>query len=145
MVQNKTLRKMIYLACPLTVREGNGLDYDNPYWFGDEMSRINFATRVAHAAMNHGFNVFSPLSYQFSLKMFCPEFRDATWEFWKRLYWPFIEACDELWIIQIEGYQQQDSHIWDESNYAQKLGKTVRDIAPHQYEAIIMGVARGFI
>jgi hypothetical protein len=136
-------RKMIYLACPLTVRKHQTLDYDNPYWFGDEMSRINFASQVADSAMAQGFNVFSPLTYQFGLKMFCPAFRKYGWTFWQRLYWPFIEACDELWIVKIEGHQINDSHVWDESQYASSLGKTVRDIPPHEFDSMIMAIARG--
>jgi len=117
--ESETGPTKIYLACP--------------YWHDEEAvrdERLRLVTIKAGELMLEGYNVFSPLTHS------CPiaealdpdeHFPDGDYghDFWLNQDESFIEWCDELWVLRLEGWLQSDGVRWEQDK-AHEIGKKVR-------------------
>jgi len=106
---------MIYLASPYshpdpTVRE----------------QRFRAACRAAAALLRAGQPVFSPIAYShWTAEHGLP----CTWSFWEPLDRWFLERCDEVVVLMLDGWETSVG-VQAEIRIARELGKPVRYLAP---------------
>jgi len=100
----------IYLAIPYT---------------GNENSSFIKANRIAAKLMNEGHIVFSPISHSHSIDSQCD--LDKKWEFWKKQDESFIEWCDELYVVMLNGWKESVG-VNAEMEIAKRLGKPIKYI-----------------
>ena len=103
--------KRIYLAIP----------YNDP---SSEIrnERFEIANKVTAGLMNLGYNVFSPISHSHPIAVQCNLPRG--YEFWKEWNKTFIEWCDELYVVCIDGWRESRG-VQDEISIATEMGKKV--------------------
>lgn len=82
--------KKIYLALPYS--------HSDPYI---REVRYKTATSVAASLMKQGAIVFSPITYGHQL---CQFGIDTGFETWSGIDYPMISWADELWLLELEGY-----------------------------------------
>jgi nucleoside 2-deoxyribosyltransferase len=110
---------MIYLASP----------YSHPDPAVRE-ARFEAVCRVAATLIKKGHVVFSPIAHSYPMVRYgLPD----DWQFWSAQDRRFLEACDELWVLTLDGWQQSIG-IHAEIAIARELGKTVRWITPELKE-----------
>jgi hypothetical protein len=56
------------------------------------------------------------------------------WKFWSQQDRRLLEACDELWVLTLDGWQQSVG-IQAEIAIARELGKPIRYVSPEVEEA----------
>ena len=84
----------VYLATPYTGT-----------WRKQE-ARAEVADKVgAKIMLNYGYAVFSPISQSHRVSRYLSEETD-NWDFWQRQDLPFLEVCDELWVILADGTKE---------------------------------------
>ena len=106
---------MIYLASP----------YSHPDPAVRE-ARFEAVCRVAARLIKRGYIVFSPIAHSHPMVRYgLPD----DWKFWSQQDRRFLEACDELWVLTLDGWQQSIG-IQAEVAIARELGKPVRWISP---------------
>ena len=89
--------KKIYLCCPY--------QHASPRvskW------RAEQADKKAAELMESGYLVFSPLSHSVTISKYCKEIGEFDHDFWLRQDMWVLEACDEIHVLQLEGWE--DSH-----------------------------------
>ena len=106
--------KKIYLAIPY-----NDLDPTV------RQRRFEIANQVSADLFNKGYNVFSPISHSHPIAVQCD--LPKGYDFWSKWNATFIEWCDELHVICIEGWRESGG-VQDEIKIAERLGKEVRYI-----------------
>jgi nucleoside 2-deoxyribosyltransferase len=88
------MRRIIYLAGP----------YTHPDPFVRE-NRYAALTKKAAELMMDGHIVFSPITHLHPVDAYMrPETRDTDW--WFALDEPFMEACNELMVLCLEGWEE---------------------------------------
>lgn len=102
----------IYLASPYTSKYVNEME-----------ERFRAACRAAGDLMNSGYLVFSPIAHTHPIAVVCDLPRHA--DFWMEYDETFIEWCDELWVLGIDGYKESKG-IKAEVRIAEKLGKPIK-------------------
>ena len=102
----------IYLACPYS--------HNNPEV---ELTRFRAANKVAADIMCQGHVVFSPISHSHSIHIQCS--LPGNWEFWLKQDTAFIEWCDEVWVMKLDGWTTSKG-IKKECEIARELGKIIR-------------------
>ena len=112
----------IYLACPYT--------HPNPYVRERRFTRVNLA---AGELINSGHIVFSPISQSHPIALACNLPRD--FEFWRGYNLSFIEWCDELYVLALDGWKESVG-VRAEVEYAEEIGKPVMIWTPNQETAI---------
>ena len=104
----------IYLACP----------YSHPDPAVRE-ARFESANRAAARLMMQGHTVFSPIS------MTHPIAESASlpgdWGFWAAQDLPFIEWCDRMMVLQLDGWKES-AGVADETAIARVMGRIVEYI-----------------
>lgn len=102
----------IYLACP--------------YWDKDPEIRQERFERVSNMAAylmkERGLIVFSPLSHSVPIDSYLGEQQDH--DFWLRQDFYFLKACDEVWVLELPGWQNSYG-VAAEIDKALHLGKPV--------------------
>lgn len=73
--------------------------------------------------MLDGHVVFSPITHSHPIAMQCE--LPGDWEWWERIDRVFIEWADELWVFQLDGWQESEG-VQAEIRIAKELGKVVR-------------------
>lgn len=106
---------MIYLASPYThpdpaVRE----------------ERFQQACRAAAALVNAGHVVFAPIVHSHPIAAYG---LPTTWAFWRQQDQAFLERCDELVVLMLDGWRQS-AGVQGEIGLAQELGKPTRFLEP---------------
>lgn len=82
------MSKKIYLACP--------------YTFNPELS-FGIANKHAAQLMNEGHIVFSPISHSHPVADMLDESLRLDHEFWMKQDIPFVDWCDEVHVVVMEG------------------------------------------
>jgi len=77
-----------------------------PYWHEDPKVRQDRFERVnikAGELMQKGYVVFSPISHSHPIG---ETMEQKNHVFWLYQDFPMLEACDQLWILALEGWEQ---------------------------------------
>lgn len=108
--------KKIYLATPYTSRRWK-------FWPVKQLIefwRFIQVSRAAMRLMNKDLIVFSPISMNGPIGWFQVK-KKRTHDFWLEQDYIWLEQCDELWILTIEGWR--DSYgVLQEELYADEKG-----------------------
>lgn len=83
---------MIYLASP----------YSHPDPAVRE-ARFNAACRQAAEMFRCGIPVFSPIAYSHAI---AAHDLPLEWDFWERFDRTFLETCDEVWVLTLDGWNE---------------------------------------
>ena len=105
--------KKIYLAIPYS---------------GMTESSYKQATKATAELLKMEYNVFSPITHSHPLTKYD---MPGTWEFWEKIDYQWIDACDEVWVfIPDEGIEPliKSKGVNAEIAYAKKTNKPVRYI-----------------
>lgn len=114
MVEERGRDKLIYLASPYSSSDKTIKEL-----------RVEAVTRKTAELTAQGYFVFSPIVHSHSLTRYeLP----GNWEFWKRIDEFMISRCDEVWILQLEGWQESVG-VSAEIEIAKKLKKKIRYIS----------------
>jgi nucleoside 2-deoxyribosyltransferase len=99
---------MIYLASPYS--------HDDP-----AVRRIRYeqACQVTAALMRKGKHVFSPIAHSHGVALFGVP---GDWEYWMSFDRWFIERCDEVRVLMLDGYRKSKG-VQAEIEIAEELGK----------------------
>lgn len=100
--------KMVYLAIPYT---------------GMEAFAFEVANKVAGELMKRGYVVFSPISHSHTIAEMCE--MPTDWGFWECQDRRFIERCDEVIVICLDGWDRSRG-VTAEIDFANDIGKLVR-------------------
>jgi nucleoside 2-deoxyribosyltransferase len=104
--------KKIYLACP---------------YFREPKVSFYLANKKAAQLMLAGYVVFSPVSHGHAIAV--SERLGNAHQFWMQQDLPFIDWCDEVYVLMLP-YWQQSKGVKAEIDYAAKLGKPIKYIEP---------------
>jgi hypothetical protein len=107
---------MIYLATPYTHPDHSVMQ-----------NRFEMACSVAGKLMREGHIVFSPIAHTHPIAVRCELPRD--WGFWHKYDAEFIEACDEVWVVRMDGWDVSRG-VLAEIDIAKDFGKPVKYIDP---------------
>ena len=103
--------KKIYLATPYT---------GTPEQQQERFEQVN---KVAAQLMANGFLVFSPISHTHPIALAGD--LPKGWDFWAAHDRTFIEWCDELYVLTLNGWAESTG-VTAERKLARELGKPVR-------------------
>ena len=112
---------MIYLASP----------YSHPDPTVEEI-RFDQVCQAAADLLQQGHDIFSPIAHTHPIKL---HGLDGGWEFWAAYDRWFIERCDELWILVLDGWTASVG-VSAEREVALSLGKPVRFVHVKTLEII---------
>ena len=101
---------MIYLASPYT--------HDDP---AVRQQRFEAACRAAATLLCRGQTVISPIAHSHAICAFGVPF---DWRFWARHDRRYLEACDEVAVLMLDGWQASVG-VQAEIAIARELGKPV--------------------
>ena len=109
---------MIYLASPYShereaVRE----------------TRFHDACDAASHLMRQGHRVYSPIAHTHPVAQ---HGLPLGWDFWEPYDRWFVERCDEVWVLTLEGWSESKG-VRAEIRIAEELGKPVRYLVPGTY------------
>jgi nucleoside 2-deoxyribosyltransferase len=85
-------------------------------------ARYQAACRATAALLKAGLVVFSPIVHSHPLVAFN---LPTGWDFWERIDRAYLERCDELVVLTLEGWQESTG-VQAEIALARGLGKPVR-------------------
>lgn len=100
----------------------------SPYSHNDFNTRYNRYTQAAEAVVEvsrTGVPIYSPIVHWHSIATEQGLPYDA--HFWRGQNEPLITACDELWVLCLDGWRQSKG-IELEKDFARGLGRTVRHL-----------------
>ena len=103
--------KKIYLACPYSHADPDVME-----------ARFLEVTRMAAILISNGCIVFSPITHSHCIAKYGK--LDADWSTWEEQDMPFIDWCDEVWILALEGFSESVG-VTAETKYAKEKGKQV--------------------
>ncbi|MCA9056386.1 MAG: DUF1937 family protein [Planctomycetaceae bacterium] len=106
---------MIYLASP----------YSHPDQTVCEL-RFHANVRIAAELIRQGHVVFSPIVHGHPLTK---QQLSIEWSFWRRIDLTFLEACSELVVLTLPGWEQSVG-VTEEIAVAEASGKPVQYLAP---------------
>lgn len=107
----KHLPSLIYLATPYnhpdpTIRE----------------ERFTLACLAAATLMRDGVYLFCPIAHTHPIALHGN--LPCGWDYWQEYDWLMLNSCDELWIVQMAGWDQSEG-IKGEIELAMYLGKPI--------------------
>ena len=108
---------IIYLAAPYSHSDPKVRD-----------SRFNAVNKKAAELMEKGHIVFSPISHSHSISKYVKNIDACDNEFWLNQDFPFLDICDEMWVLKLDGWKKSDG-IKKEISYAEYSGKPIRYIS----------------
>lgn len=108
--------KLIYLATP----------YNHPDPIIREQ-RFTLACLAAATLMNDGTFLFCPIAHTHPIAL--QGNLPYGWDYWKEYDRLMLNACDELWIIQMEGWDNSEG-IKGEYKIAKELSKPIYYLHP---------------
>lgn len=101
---------MIYLASPYTHADPSVRE-----------ARFQAVCRKAAEMMRCGVVVFSPIAHSHAIAKYdLPH----EWAFWERFDRVFLERCDEVWVLTLDGWSESRG-VQAEIAMAHELGKPV--------------------
>lgn len=101
---------MIYLASPYSHADAN-----------IRQRRFEVACRAAAKLICQGQTVFSPIAHSHAI---CAYGVPLDWRFWERHDRRYLEACDEVVVLLIDGWRESVG-VQAEIAIARKLGKPI--------------------
>lgn len=107
---------MIYLASPYT--------HDDP---NVKVRRFELASKAAAVLMQRGEIVFSPIAMTHPMAIYGG--LSGAWDFWKRFDTAFVKACEELWVLQLAGWDKSVG-VSAEIVLACEMGRPIKYIDP---------------
>lgn len=121
------MAKKIYLASPY-IYKGKDRAYMSAQMI-DQIQNYRFgvASIAAAVLMNMGHVVFSPLSHSVPIAQLSNRVPNDSFEFWMEQDLPWVEASDELWVLQLPGVEDSKG-VAREIEYATELGKPVKEL-----------------
>ena len=102
----------IYLACPYSHED-----------ILARKARFVEVTKKAGEMMKAGYLVYSPVTVCHPIVTKCDV--STGWDYWKELDKSFIEWCDEVWVVCLDGWKESKG-IQAEIEIAKELGKEVK-------------------
>jgi nucleoside 2-deoxyribosyltransferase len=111
------MNKLHYLASPYTHKEVE-----------IRKQRAEAVTKAAVDLLHQGVYVFAPISYNEPWERFN---LPGTWEFWCEFDKAFIEKCDSVLVLMLDGWDQSVG-VRAEIEFAKKIGKPVNYITEEQ-------------
>lgn len=111
---------MIYLASPYTHPEQSVRE-----------DRFNLVCRAASILMRRGEYVYSPIGATHPMSVNC--LLPLTWDYWEQYDRWFIERCDYLVVLMIDGWQQSKG-VTAELKIARELGKPIGYVTMEKLE-----------
>jgi len=110
--------KKIYLASP----------YSHP----DDTIKIHRFKRIAEVVASlmrkDGKSLFfSPIAFSHPVALYGN--MDGSWVSWKKIDIEFINFCEELWVVMLDGWKESTG-VKEELRYALDQNKTVRFYQP---------------
>lgn len=100
-----------YLASPYTNDDKKIVEF-----------RVKKTNKAAAELMSQGHIVFSPISHSHHMAM--ENDMPTTFEFWKKQNHAFIDWCDGVYILELQGWKESKG-VADEMEYAIKTGKPI--------------------
>jgi nucleoside 2-deoxyribosyltransferase len=88
--------------------------------------RFRMACQAVAALLRSGQVAFSPVVHGHPL---VEHGLPTDWEFWQTCDRAFLEACDEVLVLMLDGWQES-AGVWEEIRLAGELGKPVRYLTP---------------
>jgi nucleoside 2-deoxyribosyltransferase len=88
--------------------------------------RFRAACQAAVALLHAGRVVFSPIAHSHPLAQ---HGLPGNWHFWERYDRAFLERCDEVVVLMLDGWQESVG-VREEIRIARELRKPVRYLAP---------------
>ena len=111
-----------------------------PYSFNPDFSK-RIADKVAAQLMLEGKVLFSPISHSHELAKHMPEHFRTDSEWWMQHCLPWVDACDQLWVISIgeKGADliEQSSGCIQELQRAMRKGKPVKQVEVNEHGDIL--------
>lgn len=101
----------------------------SPYTHPDRavrQARFEAACRAAAALIRRGHVVFSPIAHSHCIAR---HGLPLDWGFWEGQDRRLLAACDELWVLQLDGWEHSRG-VLAEIAIARALGKPVRFVGP---------------
>jgi hypothetical protein len=80
----------------------------SPYWHESELIRLARATQTRQAVarfMLEGHLIYSPIAHNDGVHRYLPEDLRHSHEFWMSVDLPMLARCDELWVLQLAGWE----------------------------------------
>lgn len=110
-------RPMVYLASPYAHSDKDVCK--SRYWAA--------VKALAEAMQGQKVTVFSPIAHNHpsAVRFDLPK----DWAFWRAVDFPFLEMCDMLVVLELEGWEDSRG-INDEIIHAQELGIPVEYVKP---------------
>lgn len=108
------MSKLIYLASPYS-SEDKSL----------EAERFQTVCRCAAWLMRQGYFIFSPIAHSHPIAI--NGNMPTDFEFWKNYDHALIDACSEVWVVQMDGWDKSKG-VAAEIEHAKQTGKPVRFI-----------------
>lgn len=109
-------RKVIYLACPYS--------HEDP---AVRQQRFEDVTAAANRLVADGVILYSPITSSHAIE------QAGNWvkpgAFWLPFDEPFMELCEELWVLMLDGWQDS-SGVTHEILHFQSRNKRVRFLVP---------------
>ena len=110
----------IYLATPYS--------HEDPAVRALRFEAINI---TAAKLMLEGYAVFSPISQSHPIAEYLPT-ETGNWDFWQKEDLPFLEVCDWLYVLPIDGWQESVG-VRGEIEFAEALGIPIKYLDPRDY------------
>ena len=107
---------MIYLASPYM--------HSNP---AVRQQRFEVACRAAAELIRQGKTVFSPIAHSHSI---CQLGLPLDWAFWERHDMAFLEMCDEVVVLKVDGWQESVG-VRAEIEAARRMEKPISFFSVH--------------
>jgi hypothetical protein len=117
----ETKKTLVYLACPYSLRDETKKHREDEI----VLSRFHNVTIAAGLLIEKGYAVYSPItqSHMIKSKVDLP----GDWTFWKEHDKRFIDVCDVLFVLMLEGYENSIG-VNEEVSYALEQQKEIRFI-----------------
>ncbi|GAB6188150.1 DUF1937 family protein [Thermopirellula anaerolimosa] len=119
---------MIYLASP----------YSHPD-AAVRQERFEAACRAAAELIRQGHVVLSPIAHSHSIAQ---HGLPGDWDFWEQQDRRLLAACDELWVLKLDGWEQSRG-VQAEIGIARAAGKPVRFLSEPELAEAKAAAAHG--
>lgn len=107
------MQQLIYLASPYSHADDRVIKY-----------RYEDAMRATIWLMQQGYQVFSPIVYSHQL---AEAGLGGSWEYWAGFDLAMIDRCDELWILELDGWLESVG-VEKEREYALAKNMPIKNI-----------------
>jgi len=111
---------LVYLATPYSHKE--------PFVRHERFEKVN---EVAARLMEDGYAVFSPISHSHPIEQHMTA-DQQSWEFWERQDVPILKACDQLFVLMLDGWKESVG-VRAEIEKANELNLPIFYLDPEKY------------